>query len=446
MNLTSLRKFFEGTLQNKPDSNDTGSLPTFTFVQNENLVEAIKREEIGSLEISHHTQASQSIAEGRGLKEALAGVESKFNLITRDYGKAIRYNKHDLVTVEILDEQKRDCKMGVRVQDNKTGHYEISYCPRDQGKYSISIKVNGQHVCSSPYDLLVKSRSSWNRFSRGRNRGGHSPSTSASRYVSQEQGASSQAMSLKQFQFKPVSSFGRSGSSEGMFHWPWGVAVSDTDEIAVTDQWNHRVQIFNSSGSYLRSFGCKGTNQGKFNHPSGICFDNNGNIFVADRDNHRIQIFTQAGRFKGFFGGKGSLDSQLFYPLGLSLDANGDIIVADSSNKLIKIFTTDGKFVRKIGESVFFSYPVHCVQCDEYFIVSDKGDHSIKVFRRKGKLHHKFGHLGGRDGEFDNPCCLSVTKSKHLMVCDDNNDRIQVFKLNGRFVGKFGTKGNSSGD
>ena len=57
---------------------------------------------------------------------------------------------------------------------------------------------------------------------------------------------------------EPVLSFGKKGSSTsvGMFDLPWGVAVSDTDEIAVTDSWNHRVQIFDSGGKYFyRSFG-----------------------------------------------------------------------------------------------------------------------------------------------------------------------------------------------
>ena len=450
MNLTSLQRSFEGSVQNKPDSSDPGSLPTFTFVKNENLMEAVKREEIGSLEISHDTKASQSFAEGKGLKEPLAGVESKFNLITRDYEKTMRYNEKDLVTVEILDEQKRDCKMGLRIQDNKTGQYQISYCPRDQGKYSISIKVNGQHVYGSPYDLLVKAReqavSSGNVSSRVRNSDGHSPSPIASRSSSPEHEAYSQAIPLQQFQFKPVSFFGGFGSSEGKLSYPWGVTVSNTDEIAVTDQLNHRVQIFDSNGNYLRSFGSCGASQGKFIQPHGICFDNNGNILVADKYNHRIPIFTLEGRYKDMLRGKGSLDSQLTCPWGLSLDANGDIIVPDSSSKLIKIFTTDGQFVRKIGEPGSFSSPVHCVQCDEYFIVSDTGDHSIKVLSRDGKLQHKFGQQGDGDGEFESPRCLTVTRSKHLMVCDRGNNRIQIFELGGRFVGKFGTIGSNLGE
>ena len=100
------------------------------------------------------------------------------------------------------------------------------------------------------------------------------------------------------------------------------------------------------------------------------------------------------------FGGEGSLDSQLSYPYGLSLDANGNIIVADSGNKLIKIFSTDGRFVRKIGGPGSFSCPVHCVQCDEYLIVSDSDhdEHCIKVFSVEGKYQYKFGQQARGEG------------------------------------------------
>ena len=58
--------------------------------------------------------------------------------------------------------------------------------------------------------------------------------------------------------------FWKKGSSVGMFNTPWGVAVSDKDEIAVTDSFNKRVQLFDSSGVFLRCFGREGTNQGNF--------------------------------------------------------------------------------------------------------------------------------------------------------------------------------------
>ena len=448
---TSPETMFEGIhVQGEPVVHDPGSLPVFIFVQNQKLLDTVNSEEIGILEILHQTKANQSIAEGKGLNETFAERQTEFTLTTKTAEGRQCYYKRDCVSVEIRDQRGRECGTEVRISDNKNGQYEISYSLKEQGRYSIIIKVNGEHVRGSPYDLLAKPSeqavSSGNLSARRKNSVGHSPSPSAPPYLSLEQGACSQAMLVKPSQFKPVLCFGKPGSSVGMFDRPWGVTVSHMDEIAVTDLGNHRVQIFDSGGNYLGSFGRHGLSQGEFKHPRGVCFDNNRNIFIADSGNHRIQIFSGEGKYMGMFGEKGSLDSQLSNPWGLSLDANGNIIVADSGDKLIKIFSTDGKFVRKIGGPGSFSFPVHCVQCDEYLIMSDRAEHCIKVFSTEGKYHYKFGQQGGGDGEFNFPRCLAVTKSKHLMVCDMSNNRIQVFELNGKFVGKFGTEGSNLGE
>ena len=100
----------------------------------------------------------------------------------------------------------------------------------------------------------------------------------------------------------------------------------------------------------------------------------------------------------------------------------------------------------KIGGQGSFTYPVHCVQCGEYFIVSDSSEHCIKVFNREGHFQYKFGKQGERDGKFNEPRFLSVTQSKHLLVCDGKNHRIQVFELDGKFVGKFGINGSRLGE
>ena len=148
----------------------------------------------------------------------------------------------------------------------------------------------------------------------------------------------------------------------------------------------------------------------------------------------------------GMFGGKGNLDSQLYNPLGLSVDSDGNITVADTGNKLIKSFSPDGKFLMKIGGQGSFTFPIHCVHCGRFLIVSDYQEHCIKVFDRNGNFQYKFGKQGGRDGEFNYPSCLSVNKLGHLMVCDTNNFRIQVFDLNGKYVGKYGSEGSNLGE
>ena len=402
----SLEIIFGGIYQTDPfDGDPEGLLVRLTFVGNEKLLTTVNAEKIGSLENPpHQTKTSQCIAEGKGLEEGTVGGEAQFVLTTRNAQARQCYDKHDRVTVEIRDEQGREWATEVRINDTNDGSYKISHYPKERGRYEVTVKVNGGHVLGSPF-----------------------------------------AVEVQPFQVRPVLSFGSTGSSVGMFNWPWGVAVNARDEIALTDQWNHRVQIFSSDGNYLRSFGRTGEQNGEFKNPKGIAFHKNGNMSVIDSGNARIQIFREVECIRSF-GGKGSLDSQFSNPCGLSVDSDGNVIVADAGNKLIKIFSPDGKFLMKIGGKDSFTLPFHCVQCDRYLIVSDYAEHCMKVYDRNGNFQYTFGKQGGGDGEFSNPCCLSVNKLGHLMVCDSGNNRIQVFKLNGTFVGKFGTKGSRIGE
>ena len=401
----SLQATFHGFNETEPIVHDPSSLKAFGFVKNQKMLDVVNGEELGFLEEGNRTKPSESLAEGDGLKEGIVARKAQFNLITRNAERKQCHDERDCVTIEIKDEQGQECVTQVKIDDNKNGIYKITYYPRAHGTFKLLVKVNGKHISCSPFTVI-----------------------------------------FKPFQVKPVLSLGKEGSGEGMFKAALGVAVSDAGEIVVADQLNHRGQVFDSNGTFLRSFGHKGENAGEFKFPVGVAIDKDRNIFVADSENHRIQIVSWEGRHLGSFGGKGSLDIQLSDPWGLSLDSNGNVIVADTGNKLIKIFTPDGRFVMKIGGQGFLSFPAHCVQCDKYFIVSDSNEHCIKVFNREGHFQYKFGKQGERDGEFNNPRFLSVTQSNHLLVCDQGNRRIQVFELDGKFVGKFGTNGSKLGE
>ena len=401
----SLQTIFHGFNETEPIVHDPSSLKTFGFVKNQKMLDVVNGEELGFLEEGNRTKPSESLAEGEGLKEGTVARKAQFNLITRNAERKQYHDERDHVTVEMKNEQERECVTEVQIDNNKDGIYKITHYPRVQGTFELSVKVNGEHISCSPFTVIVKP-----------------------------------------FQVKPVLSFGKEGSGDGMFNYPRGVAVSDGDEIVVADCNNHRVQVFDSNGTFLRFFGREGNYAGEFKYSVGVAINKDRNIFVADTNNHRIQIFSWEGRHLGSFGGKGSLDSQLSYPWGLSLDSTGNVIVADTGNKLIKIFTPDGRFVMKIGGQGSFSLPIYCVQCGEYFIVSDSSEHCIKVFNREGHFQYKFGKQGEGDGEFNYLRFMSVTQSKHLLVCDGKNHRIQVFELDGKFVGKFGTNGSKLGE
>ena len=368
----------------------------FVFIANKKLIDQVSSDGVGSFFLSK-TKSNNSGAVGKGITDVTVGLKALFVLTTRNAENDRCYEQFTSVNMEMRNDQGHDCATGVQVQDNKDGSYNISYFAKEAGACRTSVMINGEHVSGSPFTVQVKPR-----------------------------------------QYKPVLSFGRKGSSwsSGKFDDPWGVAVNERNEIAVTDNSNTRVQIFSCNGKFIRSFGRKGVKKGEFKDPSGIAYLNNGNIVVADTFNDRLQIFTERGECLAQIGSEENPDHQLNSPIGLSVDSDGNIIVADTDNKLIKIFTSSGQFLRKFGGSLLVD-PVHCIQKDQYFIVSDNGDHCIKVFNREGDFLYKFGNEGEGDGEFDMPFCLSVDKAEHLMVCDYRNDRVQVFDLSGKFITKI---------
>ena len=368
----------------------------FDFVENHKLFDLVSVEQIGSLK-ERQTRAQQSRADGKGISEAIVGLEAQLVVTTRNKKCHQCYN-NDCVTLEISNRQGDSGAAEVQVQDNKDGTYKIKYFAKETGTCSASVKVNGEHIRGSPFEVQVKPR-----------------------------------------QFRPVLSFG-----EHLLKNPWGVAVNEQDEIAVSDTGNHKIHLFKSDGTHIRSFGGKGAEHGQLNSPSGTVYHGD-NIIVAEQVNHRVQVLSRQGGYLRHFGREGSLDHQLDSPTGLSIDSDCNIIVPDKLNKLIKIFSTDGQFLNKLGTKGSFTKPFHCIQHDNYLIVSDNGDHSVKILDKKGNFLYKFGKLGNADGEYNEPFCLSVDKAGHLLVCDSENHRIQVFDPSGKFVAKFGSKGSGIG-
>ena len=380
------------------DHENESFLARLSFVKNQKLFDLVCVEQIGSLK-STQTKAQQSSADGKGISEAIVGLEAQLIVTTRNNKFQQYHDDYDSVTLEINNPQGDNCAADVQVQDNKDGTYKIKYFAKETGTCTASVKVNGEHMRGSPFEVQVKPR-----------------------------------------QFRPVLSFG-----EQILQNPWGVAVNEQDEIVVSDAGNDKIHLFKSDGTHIKSFGGYGTQPGEFNRPAGIAFHGN-NIIVAEQDNCRVQQISKQGQYLSHFGEKGRLDRQLNHPCGLSIDSDGNILVANCDNELIKIFSAGGQFLSKIGKEGCCTQPFHGIQHDNYLIVSDSGDHSVKLFNRKGNFLYKFGKKGNADGEFNTPRCLFMNKAGHLMVCDKKNYRIQVFDLSGKFVAKFGTKGSGMGE
>ncbi len=85
---------------------------------------------------------------------------------------------------------------------------------------------------------------------------------------------------------------------EGSFRLPTDVAWDSKGNTYITDGYvNSRVAKFDSKGDFVKMWGEFGTGDGQFRTPHSIVIDRNDNIYVGDRANHRVQVFNTDGKF-----------------------------------------------------------------------------------------------------------------------------------------------------
>ncbi|GJL79456.1 MAG: hypothetical protein NPINA01_24450 [Nitrospinaceae bacterium] len=206
-----------------------------------------------------------------------------------------------------------------------------------------------------------------------------------------------------------IKSFGSKGKSPGELHYPRGIAVDAQENIYVADSWNHRVQKFDADGNPLLTIGSCGGGKGELNEPYDVFIDPHENILIVERYNHRIQMFDPEGRSKGWVGGRGTVLEE----------------------ELAHIFETP----KNLFNSPAFEFPTSIAR-DRHgnYFISDSGNHRIVKFDPQWNLLLTFGQRGNEPGQFEYPLCVSVAPNNLLYVADLNNDRVQIFTLTGLYL------------
>ena len=171
---------------------------------------------------------------------------------------------------------------------------------------------------------------------------------------------------------------GSKGNGPGQFTWPMGIHVNDSiGKMYVVDGLAHCVHILNSDLTYSSKFGSLGSGDGQFNSPRDITSDLTGCVYVTDHFNSRVQVFTSSGDYLRQFGKKGKWNEELYGPVSISLD-NDLLFVADNMNDCVSLFTIDGEFVKSFGSKEpgprEFSGSFRLTVCYGIVYVSDFGN------------------------------------------------------------------------
>jgi hypothetical protein len=89
---------------------------------------------------------------------------------------------------------------------------------------------------------------------------------------------------------------------DGLFRQPTDVTWDSSGNIYFTDGYvNSRVAKYDKNGDWVKSWGDYGTAPGQFRLPHAIVADRNDNLYVGDRTNHRVQVFDTEGKFLRMF-------------------------------------------------------------------------------------------------------------------------------------------------
>ncbi|NYT12820.1 MAG: hypothetical protein GKC03_09800, partial [Methanomassiliicoccales archaeon] len=229
-----------------------------------------------------------------------------------------------------------------------------------------------------------------------------------------------------------VSSFGR-GVGELR-----GVVMDPSGNIVVADTYKHRIQEYDSSGTFLDQWGQYGKDFERFRLPSGMVAGENGDFYVVETGNNRIQRFDSNWNFISGWGTPGTGEGEFTEPRGIALDSQGFVYVVDSGNYRVQKFTSDGTFITEwgthgAGNGEFNSPTDIAIDSNGFVYVTDTLNNRVQKFDSDGNLASIFGGFGSGDGQFNGPTGIAVDTQGFTYVVDAGNDRIQKFFTGGRF-------------
>ena len=227
-------------------------------------------------------------------------------------------------------------------------------------------------------------------------------------------------------------SFGKAGSGNGEFNFPYGIALDNRGRVFVADMKNHRVQLFDIQGQFLSLFPNKDAKT-LFNYPGGVAVVNNL-VYITDIYKNKVFVFDLDGKKVLEFGTYGSDAGQFKYPNGVTADSKGNIYVSDSGNNRVQVFGKDGRFQREITGATIQGVEEHyasprgvAVLNDEFLFVVSNMSSQVWASDLKGRLYYRFGERGEENNQFSFPYGIEINQNK-LFVADYQNHGIKVFK------------------
>ena len=312
----------------------------------------------------------------------------------------------------------------LEVVDNDDGTYTTRFVPEKSGEISLSIFLQSLPIKGSPFHLKVRKPINYRSlmyYEKCISLSGTAWMVGVNNnrkeiYVGV---GGSHCISVFDCEGYHLRSVGTKGSGRRQFFSPSGIAFHSED-MYVSEFFNHRIQKLSVLGDYRLMFGRHGSGEGELNGPRGLCLDPITKLlYVSDSGNNRVSVFHLDGTFAYHIAGNDNT-SLIDNPWGLAFDPQGNLHVVCYGSRCVKVFTAEGRYLMKYGHGKTMMGPAGIAIDEEgYSFVSEYSGHQCRVlvFDAEHKVLHSIEN-------FASPSGLALDDQGRLYVADHGNSRV----------------------
>ena len=358
------------------------------------------------------------------IPRAVVGKKREIQISTFDANDNRYPYGGERVIAELKQVGSNDSPVVANVVDNKDGTYSASLTPQVCGAHELSVTIETKPIRGSPFPLYVRqprdyannNMTKWQCFNTAAYPYVVAVDDKGFLYVALSDQHCIDLLDQQGTVIRTIGTRGSSGSGDGQFNYPSGVAVQG-DVLYVADQCNHRVQKLTTSGEFLSKFGSHGSRDGQLYHPRGICVDAGGRIFVSEYRNKRVSVFEPCGTFAYHI-----THNTISNPWGMAFDLVGNLHVVDHNNNIVSIFTPEGKYISQYNSQVQNPIGIAIDEEGYKFI----GEYYSNNFSRLSILGPENNQVRTIQA-FQNIYGVAVDKDGYVYIC--NYSKSQVLKF-----------------
>jgi DNA-binding beta-propeller fold protein YncE len=208
--------------------------------------------------------------------------------------------------------------------------------------------------------------------------------------------------------------FGGTGSGDGEFHTPYGIAFDPSGEAYICDYVGARLEKFTSEGAFLLSWAIPSTNA---DH---VAVDAAGDVYVSGYTDFSVHKYTSTGvSLLDWSSNGGSQTSGV-------VEVNGIVYVVQWDEPVVEEFTTGGDYLASFDASTSGGTDIEVDTLGQLW-VADFNHNMIRVFTTSGDPVDAFGALGSGPGEFNGAIGIGIGLEGSIYVADQYNNRVQRF-------------------